>query len=285
LATLYFFHPLRRWIGASGGKIGILMYHSVSRMDESGRHPYYRTSTAPEVFTRHLEILRLHKFNVINLHEAVNRLFGPCRSDETCVVITFDDGYEDFYTTAFPILNKFQMTATVFLPTGYIGHDNRPLHGLKCLSWSEVRELRAAGIEFGSHTVTHPKLKTLELKSVHEELQTSKKMIEDEIGETINSFSYPFAFPETDTQFRRDLRSLLEESGYSNGVSTIIGMADVSNDRYFLNRLPINSWDDSRLFQAKLEGGYGWLHGLQYLSKWGGRWRKDSNIAASSQII
>ncbi|MDQ2844695.1 MAG: polysaccharide deacetylase family protein, partial [Acidobacteriota bacterium] len=63
------------------------------------------------------------------------------------------------------------------------------------------------------------------------------------------------------------LRASLERAGYEHGVSTILGTADASGDRFFLRRLPVNSCDDTRLFRAKLEGGYDWLHGLQYAAK------------------
>ena len=74
------------------------------------------------------------------------------------VVITFDDGFRDFYTAAFPVMQEHQFTATVFLPTAFIGEDRRSFKGAECLTWEEVRRLRRAGVQFGSHTVNHPRL-------------------------------------------------------------------------------------------------------------------------------
>ena len=83
----------------------------------------------------------------------------------------------------------------------------------------------------------------------------------------MTTFSYPYAFPETDRGFIDRLRRVLEESGYKDGVSTIIGRAGRSDSRLFMKRLPVNSHDDVRFFRAKLEGAYDWVHTVQYAAK------------------
>jgi peptidoglycan/xylan/chitin deacetylase (PgdA/CDA1 family) len=183
------------------------------------------------------------------------------------VVVTFDDGYSDFFRQAFPILNRFSFTATVFLPTAYIGTVAKQFKGMACLTWKEVRELRKCGISFGSHTVTHPQLRSLKANEINSEVVNSKTTIEDNLGESVDSFSYPFAFPDEDTTFAQTLRNALAGAGYDNGVSTRIGLARREEDRYFLRRLPMNSLDDVPLFGAKLRGGYDWLYRLQFASK------------------
>ncbi len=192
---------------------------------------------------------------------------GISSGPEKPVVLTFDDGYQDFYTDAFPLLNRFGYSATVFLPTAYIGDAGRPFKGLECLTWGQVRELHQAGVEFGSHTVTHPKLHTMGAEELTREVRCSKERIEDELGCQVKSFSYPYAFPETDRTFVPKLQRILEETGYEDGVSTIIGRLDPTCNRMFMKRLPINSDDDIRFFQAKLEGAYDWLHAAQYALK------------------
>src|SRR4029077_9176144 len=111
-------------------------------------------------------------------------------------------------------------TATVFLPTSFIGKAPIQLKGKDCLTWSEVRELRKHGISFGSHTVTHPQLATLGPGAVKDEIVSSKKTIEDNLGEAVDCFSYPYAFPERNISFTRTLRDTLVTSGYHQGVST-----------------------------------------------------------------
>lgn len=244
-------------------RVPILMYHSISDHTFGKMCPYYQINTSPGVFAEQMRVLSEDGYTVLDLGKAMDRL-SEGQVDNKSVVITFDDGYRDFYTQAFPVLHHYGFTATVFLPIRRIQPEPVRMDGLDYMSWSEIRELCAAGIRFGSHTVTHPKLRTLTPEEVDYELGCSKEKIEDEVGEAVLSFSYPYAFPEHDTTFVRFLRDLLQKHDYVNGVTTIIGTAQCSTDRFSLPRLPVNSCDDPALFRAKLEGGYDWLHLFQY---------------------
>ncbi len=266
LATLYLFRPLG-WLCSRTNRVPILMYHSISDSSKDKRYPYYQTITTPQVFAEHMDYLHRNGYSTISLAEAVSCVSGSRYRWERPVAITLDDGYQDFYTQAFPILQKYGFNTTVFLPTAYIGETARQFNKAECLTWSQIRELHTEGIEFGSHTVTHPQLKSMNMADVEYEVQASKDTIEQALGCSVKSFAYPYAFPETDRPFTRRLRGFLEESGYENGVSTIIGTADQMGDRFFMKRLPVNSCDDLRLFRAKLEGAYDWLHTVQRLSK------------------
>ena len=119
-----------------------------------------------------------------------------------------------------------------------------------------------------------PRIPILMYHSIESEVRRSKEKIEHEIGESIKSFSYPYAFPETDNAFTKYLRSIIEAGGYENGVTTSIGTATKEDDIFFLKRIPLNSFDDLPFFTAKLEGGYDWLCKLQYLVKLAKRSRK-----------
>lgn len=247
-------------------RIPILMYHSISKGIGEGKHPYYQTTTDPEVFAEQMRFLHENQYSVIGLSDLVNRVVERKRSDKY-VVITFDDGFRDFYRHAMPVLSRYDFNATVFLPTGHIGDTRLQFNNRDCLTWSEVRELHRAGIVFGSHTVTHPQLRLTTREQQEYELRQSKSSIEDEIGGEVESFCYPFAFPEESYEFVQGLRESLRECGYKNGVCTIVGTASPGEDMFFLKRLPINSWDDLRLFRAKLDRGYDWLHWVQYSMK------------------
>jgi len=268
LATLYLFDPLRHYALTSEAGIPILMYHTISEAPEMRTHPYYWTATTPAVFANHMRHLHEQNYKTISLLEAVSRIKIPSVKQEKVVVLTFDDGYQDFFTQAYPILGEYDFGATVFLPTAYIGETTpRSFKGADCLTWDQVRDLNRAGIHFGSHTVTHPQLRTLSVEAVREEIRCSKDTIEEKLGSPVKSFAYPYALPETDRAFRHGLRGMLEEAGYEAGVSTIIGTADQSGDRFFMKRLPANSADDRRLLEAKLTGAYDWLHAIQYAWK------------------
>jgi peptidoglycan/xylan/chitin deacetylase (PgdA/CDA1 family) len=266
LASLYLVHPLLQGRTPRRLHIPILMYHSISDEDEGQLHPYYRTATAPRVFGEHIRYLHANGYRTLNLEEAVRRLAEPA-SPQKWVVITFDDGYADFWEHAYPVLAGCGFTATIFLPTAYIGETAQCFKGKPCLSWSQIRELCRAGISFGSHTVTHPQLALLTDTELEYEIAGSKREIEDNLGCGIESFAYPYAFPETQTAFIGRLRHLLSKAGYKNGVCTNIGTEDGQADRLFMRRLPINSCDDLPLFSAKLAGAYDWLAQPQRLVK------------------
>ena len=115
--------------------------------------------------------------------------------------------------------------------------------------------------------MTHPSLITLKNGELEYELRKSKETIEEKLGQAIHSFSYPFKFPDENRRFKEKLKGLLQETGYSCGVTTRIGRTSAADDAYFMKRLPVNSGDDTSLFQAKLEGGYDWLYPFQRLLK------------------
>lgn len=271
LATLYIVDPILRRTSVSKPSVSILMYHSIADDDETNVHPYYRTATAPTVFAAQMESLHQAGFAVIGLAEAIRRRAEP-ESFKNSVVITFDDGFRNFYTNAFPVLNRYGVTATMFLPTAHIGESPLSFKGKECLTWDEVRELQNHGISFGSHTVTHPQLHDCDARSIKQEIVGSKQTIEQKLGCAVQSFSYPYAFPETDNGFKARLRRELRHAGYENGVCTTVGRPGPASDPFFLKRLPVNSDDDPQLFLAKLAGSYDWLAKPQYLVKMAKKW-------------
>lgn len=269
LATLYLVHPfLRHCLPQGPDRVSILMYHSVSSGgDGASRHPYYDIETSEHVFAQQMAFLNEHKFPVISLSDAVRSLQGQRALEPNSVVITFDDGYQNIFTSAFPVMSRYGFTATVYLPTAYIGDSHREFKGRNCLNWAEVQELRRAGITFGSHTVTHPRLADVPPAQLEHEIRFSKQEIEDHLGEAVVSFSFPYALPEGDRNFLSRFRELLAANHYRDGVSTRIGTTGPGDDLMFLRRLPVNTHDDRALLGAKLAGSYDWLERVQYAAK------------------
>lgn len=271
-ATLYFFHPMQRLFRRRSTGIPILMYHSISSAPELSDRPYLQTHTDPTIFRRQIEFLHRNGFRTIGLLAALEQIRRGSTHRGQQVVLTFDDGYADFYSEAFPILCQHDYTATVFLSTGFIGKEARRFTGKyfsgePALTWNQVQELSNYGIEFGSHTVTHPQLCELSVPDVERELRYSKSQIEDSVGIAVTQFSYPLAFPRHRRDFTDALERLLSENGYLAGVCTTIGTATNRSNPHFLERLPVNSLDDDALLAAKLTGSYNWLRHPQNLYK------------------
>lgn len=267
--TLYFAYPLLKKVRTKRKQfITILMYHSISETSEDGIHPYFRINTSPAIFAKHMRFLYENKYNIIPLNTIKTKIESEENADNKYVSITFDDGYRDFYIHAFPILRKFDFSATVFLPTAFIDNKETSLKELKeHLSWNEIQELDRKEISFGSHTVNHPQLKFLNREAIEYEIRQSKKTIEDKLDKSVDLFSYPFAFPEEDRKFTDYLRRTLRKHNYKCGVSTKIGTTSKKDDIYFLKRIPVNSCDDIPFFEAKLKGGYDWLNNVQLAIK------------------
>ncbi len=245
--------------------IPILMYHAIRR-DLCDRHPYYETNTSPERFTAQMKYLSENGYETIDLDDIAG-VRGQAFSHSKKVVITFDDGYRDFYTEALPVLSRYKFKAVVYVVSGFPGKTSTHRDSVRYMTWHDLREIQRHGMAIGSHTASHCQLLKTSESSMYRELVDSKQTIENELGIQVRSFAYPFAFPEHQTEFVNTLRSLLERSGYVNGVCTSIGTVGASSDLLCLPRLPINSYDDNRLLEAKLNGAYNWVHVPQLVYK------------------
>jgi peptidoglycan/xylan/chitin deacetylase (PgdA/CDA1 family) len=271
--TLHVFRPLLRLkkTEAVAERIPILMYHSISDEIDHGANPYFRTVTSPVAFERQMRFLSECQYRVVSLTQACLKFRESTsegrsgRNKYRPVVITFDDGFQDVFRIAVPIMQRYGFTASVFLSTDYIGRQF--INGRRCLSESEVRQMVAGGFHFGSHTVSHPQLRTLSHARIADELAVSKRRIEELTGAAATHFSYPYRFPEEDSLFVRDLGNMLTQAGYTAGVTTSIGRARIEDSPLFMKRLPINDCDDRELFEAKLNGAYDWLHRAQLAYK------------------
>ena len=274
LATVGMAAPLERVLRpfvaqARTRTLPILMYHSISDDPESATHPYFRVCASPARFAEHMGWLSEMGFTGVTLSEALAWLLAgaPSTGAPLPVALTFDDGFRDFHSAAFPVLRRHGFSASMYLSTGFVSEPRKAFKSRDCLTWGEVRELHAEGVEFGSHTVSHPRLVELPWASIERELIDSRTAIEQALGAPVRSFAYPYAFPQAETAFAARLCGMLSEAGYRSCVTTRIGIARSGGDLMRLPRLPANSDDDRQLFAAKLSGAYNWLAAPQALAK------------------
>ena len=206
----------------------ILTYHSIS----TARRPL---AISPSLFAEQMEWLSQNA-QVVPLRvvsDALNRLQPlPMRA----VVLTFDDGYRDFYTNAAPQLQRYGFPATVFLPTAYCGQTNswpgKPswVEEKSLLSWQQIKELAGRGIDFGSHTVTHRDLTSLTLSDAEQEIVESKQEVERRTGQAADFFCYPYG------RWNPAARSLVSRHFFA-ACSTAAGPVQPDSDRFALPRV------------------------------------------------
>ena len=191
-------------------------------------------SLLPAVFERGISKLCANGYRTIDLMAAVACLRQRRPFPRRAVVITFDDGYDSAYQHAFPVLQRHGFCATFFLTTGNAvsarqGGRLPSFNGRVMLSWAQIREMHAAGNTFGAHTLTHPDLTRLSPAQVRFEVDGSKKIIEDALGDVVASFAYPYG--RHDSQ----VRDIVAEH-FSCACTDRLGMVDAGSDVYAIER-------------------------------------------------
>jgi peptidoglycan/xylan/chitin deacetylase (PgdA/CDA1 family) len=168
----------------------ILTYHSISEGDSP-------LKVSPSLFAEQMEWLR-DNVRVAPLSEVVAALAGRRPLPERTVVLTFDDGFRDFYSSAAPVLRRLRLPATVFLPTGYCGKLNRwPSQPAwvseeALLDWKQVNEIVQDGFKIGAHGINHSDLTTMSLEEAEQEISGSKAQIEEHTACQVEFFAYPY---------------------------------------------------------------------------------------------
>jgi peptidoglycan/xylan/chitin deacetylase (PgdA/CDA1 family) len=237
----YLTDPLER-----GGSARIFVYHSVSDS------PTNAFAVTTEDFDRQIGYLTEH-YSVRSVDAIVALLASGQPVPPRTVAVTIDDGFKDAFTHAFPVLRRYDVPATIFLPTAFIGtqgaSDKLPLSDF--MSWDEVREMTRHGVSFGSHTVDHPSLASLSHREAQHQIERSKARLEDELGTEVTGFSYPYG---TARDFGTDVAELVKAAGYSWAVSGINGVNNPNTDRFALRRTKVELNDGMQVFRKALKG-------------------------------
>lgn len=232
------------WRKAVGG-VPVLMYHHVT--DSLNGTPLPKLRVSPKRFARQLDALARRGYRTLTLSQALS----PEHWGQKAVVITFDDGYLDFYEQAWPLLRARGQTATVFLVTGSLGGDNHWDHGKGepregLMTRDQVLELDAAGVEFGGHTHSHRELTTLDERGLRREITGCQKALTDLLGRPSRVFSYPYGL---NTPL---VAEAVARAGFTVACTTRPGMLDRDTDALKVPRIIVKRADDGLDFALKL---------------------------------
>ncbi len=203
-------------------------------------------SFSPALFERSIALLHERGYRTLSLTDLCGFMDRGAAPPERSIVITFDDGYQSVYSQAFPVLQRYGMTATVFLATGKARSDRLPsMEGRPMLSWDEIGEMHRGGITFGAHTLTHPDLTRLPLNQIETEIIGSKERIEDAMGASVDTFAYPFG------RYDERCREFVSHH-FRCACSDRLGLCRYDSDPYTLERVDAYYLRSERLFQIML---------------------------------
>jgi peptidoglycan/xylan/chitin deacetylase (PgdA/CDA1 family) len=191
-------------------------------------------------------------FTVLRVSAFADLLYRRAPLPPRPVVITFDDGFADFYDTALPALHERGFCSTLYVPTGLLrGRPERirvPSLGDSLLEWSQLAEIQRSGVEIGAHSHTHPHLDTLSTSAAREEITRSKALLEDELGSEIATFAYPNGYSNP------TVRRLVADAGFRSACAVKNAFSSPTDDVFGIARLTLTATTPPSRFRAWLAG-------------------------------
>lgn len=214
-------------------QVPILMYHYIRDWNQPEDKTGIKLSVSPINFDKQIKWLKDNNYQTVNL----DYLIKPYAISDKPVILTFDDGYRDAYTNAYPILKKYGFIGTFYIITDVA---NDPAY----MTWDMIKEMKNNGMNFGSHTATHPDLSKATNSQIDYQLTTSTNTLKTELGKDITDFCYPSG------KYNDYVIAKLKELGYKTATTTHTGISDQNSNLFELPRLRIEN--DANL-KTKLE--------------------------------
>jgi peptidoglycan/xylan/chitin deacetylase (PgdA/CDA1 family) len=232
--------------GAPPRTVPVLLYHSVSA-EPTGLMQRYTLS--PPMFRQHIAWIVENGFDTLTVSDYAMALRGQKPWPPRPLVVTFDDGYADFLTEAAPVLAERGIVSTLYVTTRPIGRTRRgTMAGRPMLTWSELSELPALGVEIGGHSHDHAQLDLLARDRVIHQVETCKQALEDHLQVRVDSFAYPHGYNSATT--RRAVRS----ADYTSACGVGNALSHPRDDQWSIARLMFEHDDGvDRLRRACVE--------------------------------
>jgi peptidoglycan/xylan/chitin deacetylase (PgdA/CDA1 family) len=221
-------------------ELPILMYHHLKVLGPVAS-PVSRTLTVtPEALDEQLAFLVRTGYHTVGFGDLI-AYFGEGRPlPDKPIILTFDDGWREAYTVAFPALRKHCLTGVFFPPTNWI--DRSPL----TLTWAQVEEMSRAGMEFGSHTANHYLLTNQTAEQITRQAEDSRAALAGHVQTPVVVLAYPGG------HYNAAVAAVIKQAGYGAAVGVARGVTHTAADLFSLNRVTISYNDDLTAFAAKL---------------------------------
>lgn len=215
----------------------IIVYHHISDRQHD------RWFVPPKLFEQQLGYLKDHGFHSASMEMYGNALQIGTPLPDKSIILTFDDGYDDMYTTAFPLLKQYGFTGTFYIITGFVGTPGY-------LTWEEISEMQKAGMEFGGHTIHHVMLTKLSLLDALWEMLDSRLELQEHLNAAVTTFAYPF------NDHNRNTIKLAWLAGYSTAVIVDWHTGDRTFTPYRIARISVESGESISVFKLVVNRGY-----------------------------
>ena len=252
-----FEHPLLKWGGCvvtraearfmyDTAGVPVLMYHRVASSGPEGLAPW---RLDPEKFEQQLSYLQRYGYSAMRVDGIwkVNASPGGQKLEGKRFALTFDDGYQDFADVAWPLLKRYGFCATVFLVTDHVGGraewDRDFGEPAQLMDWATIKRLASEGVDFGSHSCSHPKLTTLSPQAMMKEAAASREILAAELGAAPSGFCFPY------TDYDANVIEAVKAAGYDYALAGKAG--ESARTAFALPRIEIND-DSVDRFAAKL---------------------------------
>ncbi|MDO8570300.1 MAG: polysaccharide deacetylase family protein [Candidatus Daviesbacteria bacterium] len=217
-------------------RVPILMYHYIGNNPNPTDKQRDYLSVTPDKFEEQMKYLKENGYNTISLDTLYPAIRGQITLPAKSIILTFDDGYMDFYTNAYPILLKYGLHATVFIPTNLM---NQGYY----LSWNQIREMSGSGlINFGAHGVNHYHLTSVSPQTAESEIIQSKKILQDNLGIPINFIAYPFG------AVNENIIKITKNAGYMGALGTWANKTQSEGTIFNMPRLKVGGGADLQTF-------------------------------------
>jgi len=217
--------------------VPIVYYHYI-RVDTNPRDTLgQQLSVTPQKFQAQMDWLREAGVHPVTLAQVMAAVSGGAALPSHPIVLTFDDGHNDFATRAVPVLLHEGFIATAFVVPGFLGQSSY-------MTYQQVIEVANEGMVIGSHTMHHVKLNTVSLQLAKIEIDASKSLLEGLIGRPVLDLAYPYG------NYDAAVVSLVAQDGYRDAVATTWGTQQCVSNRYVLHRIEVagsyNVWSFAR---------------------------------------